>query len=254
MRLIGLKNNIMNNFSEIFNQIVDKRRSYRLFDKTVELPESVVQKSLERAIKSPNSSNMQLWEFYRIRSKKPLQKAAEICLNQSGAKTASEIVVFVARPDLWKKRQQVHLKRIQSSPTKNVKNKLFDSSELEYYKKIIPIFYDSSFGFFRDLYKRIFIWIKSRKAPFMQDIYSKHIAVVAQKSTALAAQTFMLSITAEGYESLPMEGLDSKRMKKLLNLPKTAEINMAIAVGKGKPEGVRGERFRVAYEDVVFVV
>jgi nitroreductase len=242
----------MTNNSEIFNQIVDRRRAYREFDPNYDFPDFVVKNSLERAIKSPSSSNMQLWEFYRIKSKEAIKEVAEICLNQSGAKTASEIVVFVARPDLWKERQSVHLKRLENVKTKNIKNKLFGSSELSYFSTVIPQFYNSSLPLLRDFIKRIYVWSKSRKGPFMQDVYSKHIPVVTQKSTALAAQTFMLSISAEGYDSLPMEGLDSKRMRKFLKLPKSAEINMAIAVGKGMPDGLRGPRFRLAYDKVVF--
>ena len=86
----------------------------------------------------------------------------------------------------------------------------------------------------------------------MRDVTSEFIPIVAQKSTALAAQTFMLSITSEGYDSVPMEGLDSKRMKQLLKLPKGAQINMAVAVGKGLKEGLRGERVRLPYDEVVF--
>ncbi|HIP49099.1 MAG TPA: nitroreductase family protein [Lutibacter sp.] len=241
----------MNNLAEQLDQIVDNRRSYRVYEKGIAIPNEVVVRSLERAIKAPNSSNMQLWEFYRIKSKEALKEVAKICLNQSGAVTASEIVVFVARPDLWKKRQAIHLKRLEKVKTKNIKNKLFGNSELSYYTKVIPMFYDTSFSFFRDLFKRIFIWNKSRKSPFMQDVFSKHVPVVSQKSTALAAQTFMLSITAEGYDSLAMEGLDAKRMKQYLKLPKSAEINMAIAIGKGKPESAK-KRFRLDYDTVVF--
>jgi nitroreductase len=62
----------------------------------------------------------------------------------------------------------------------------------------------------------------------------------------------MLSIAAEGLESCPMEGFDAVRVKKALNLPSGAEINMIIAVGKGTEEGVWGPRFRLPYEDVVF--
>ncbi len=244
----------MENNATIFNQIVERRRSYREFETNFTLPDGVVQRSLERAIKSPNSSNMQLWEFYRIRSKDALKKVAEICLNQPGALTASEIVVFVARPDHWKQHRKAHLKRIKNSPTKNIKNKLFNNSEYSYFNKVIPMFYNTSFPCVRDIFRRVFVWYKSRKGPFMRDVYIKHVAVVTQKSTALAAQTFMLSITAEGFESLPMEGLDAKMMKKLLNLPKKAEINMAIAVGKGTEKGLRGERFRLPYDEVVFEV
>ncbi len=245
---------IMNESAKIFDQIVDKRRAYREFDTNFDLPDFVVKNSLERAIKSPSSSNMQLWEFYRIKSKEGIKEVAEICLNQPGAKTASEIVIFVARPDLWRERQKVHLKRLEKVETKNVKNKLFGSSELSYFSTVIPQFYNPTLPCIRDLVKHIYVWSKSRKGAFMQDVYSKHIPIVTQKSVALAAQTFMLSISAEGYDSLPMEGLDSKLMKKYLKLPKSAEINMAIAVGKGMPDGLRGARFRLPYDDVVYEI
>ena len=235
-----------------FNKIIDKRRAYREFDTSFELPKSVVQNSLENAIKSPSSSNMQLWEFYRIRSKEALKEVAKICLNQPGAKTASEIVVFVSRPDLWKQRQVWHLKRLENIATAKVKNKLFGNSEYSYFKEVMPMFYERSFSWIRDIYKYFYIAKKRRKAPFMTDIFDKHIPIVAQKSTALAAQTFMLSIVAEGYDSLPMEGIDAKRMKKYLGLPKTADINMAIAVGKGTSAGLRGDRFRLPFDEVVF--
>lgn len=244
----------MKESAKIFNDIVDRRRSYREFETGFTLPEGVVKRSLERAIKAPNSSNMQLWEFYRIKSKKAIAEVAKICLNQPGAVTASEIVVFVARPDHWESHQKVHLKRIENSPTKDVKNKLLDNSEFSYFNKVIPMFYDTSFPCVRDFFKRIYVWNKRRKIPFMTDLYSKHVPIVVQKSTALAAQTFMLSISAEGFDSLPMEGLDAKSLKEFLNLPKKAAINMAIAVGKGTENGVRGERFRLAYDKVVFEV
>jgi len=62
----------------------------------------------------------------------------------------------------------------------------------------------------------------------------------------------MLSIAAEGFESCPMEGFDQVRVKKQLNLPRGAEINMIIGVGKGTNDGVWGPRFRIPYEEVVF--
>jgi len=238
--------------SKSFKEIVDKRRAYRAFEPNFELPEYVVRNSLENAIKSPSSSNMQLWEFYRIKSEKAKKKVAELCLNQPSAISASEIVIFVARPDLWQKRQTAHLKRLKNLETKNDKNKLFGNSELRYFTKVIPMFYKRSFPLFRNFFKWLYIYKKRRKAPFMTDIYYKHIDIVAQKSCALAAQTFMLSIVAEGFDSLPMEGLDAIRMKKYLDLPKTAQINMAIAVGKGTSKGLRGKRFRLPYDELVF--
>jgi nitroreductase len=62
----------------------------------------------------------------------------------------------------------------------------------------------------------------------------------------------MLSIKAEGFDSCPMEGFDSERVKDFLKLPNAAEINMIISVGTAKPEGIYGPRVRVPKEEVLF--
>jgi hypothetical protein len=45
--------------------------------------------------------------------------------------------------------------------------------------------------------------------------------------------------------------MDSKRLKKLLNLPRKAEINMVISCGKRIPEGIYGDRFRIPLTEMV---
>ena len=90
------------------------------------------------------------------------------------------------------------------------------------------------------------------RKPFVRITGKADQRVVVHKSCALAAQTFMLSVAAEGYDSCPMEGFDGHRVKKLLQLPKGAEVSMIVAVGKGTEKGIYGPRFRVPYEEVVF--
>ena len=91
------------------------------------------------------------------------------------------------------------------------------------------------------------------RKPFIRAGGESKQRIIVHKSCALAAQTFMLSIAAEGFQTCPMEGFDEKRVKNILNLPRGAEINMIIAVGKGTEEGVWGPRFRVPNEEVIFV-
>ena len=64
----------------------------------------------------------------------------------------------------------------------------------------------------------------------------------------------MLSLRAFGYDSCPMEGIDSYRIKKLLKLPKTAQICMVISVGKRASNGVYGKRFRLNKDKFIKVV
>ena len=55
----------------------------------------------------------------------------------------------------------------------------------------------------------------------------------------------MLSMTSKGYDTCPMEGFDSLRVKKLLSLASSSEINMVISCGVKDEQGVYGEQIRV---------
>jgi nitroreductase len=237
-------------YSSEFQAIIDKRRSNRKFDPLVEVPEDVIKRSLERAILSPNSSNMQLWEFYWIRSEDEKKKYEALCLGQNAARSAKEIIVFVTRKDLWKQHAKWNYDRlkagIQGEPNKIQKR------GLDYYGKLMPLAYRSDiFGIMAFVRRSLSFFMGLRK-PFMRFGGKADQRVTVHKSCALAAQTFMLSIAAEGFETCPMEGFDEVRVKKALQLPAGAEINMIIAVGKGTQEGIWGPRFRLPYAEVVF--
>jgi nitroreductase len=194
---------------------------------------------------------MQLWEFYWIQDPIEKEKYTDLCLGQSAAKTAKQLVVFVTRGDLWKQRAQWNYDRVRES-IDGEPNKL-QKRGLDYYTKLMPLAYRSDFfGFFTLLRKTISFFMGLTK-PFYRLGGKADQRITVHKSCALAAQTFMLSIASEGFESCPMEGFDAKRVKKALNLPCGAEINMIIAVGKGTEEGIWGKRNRVPYNEVVFV-
>ena len=233
-----------------FQEIIDRRRSNRKFDPLVEVPDDVIKRSLERAILSPNSSNMQLWEFYWIKNKEEREKYTALCLGQSAAKTAKQMVVFVTRKDLWPQRAKWNYNRLRDA-IKGEPNKL-EKRGLDYYEKLMPLAYRSDiFGVFAFIRRCMSFFMGLRK-PFIRFGGKADQRITVHKSCALAAQTFMLSIAAEGFECCPMEGFDQVRVKKQLNLPSGAEINMIIGVGKGTNDGVWGPRFRIPYEEVVF--
>lgn len=216
----------MTSLTDAFDQTVRQRRSIRFFKQSKHFDSNIVTRSLERAILAPNSSNMQLWEFYRIQSKQAKKDMARICLGQKAAQTAQEIVVFVCPKQKWKLRQQFNLDMFQNIKMSPVEKKIY-----HYYKQLIPKLYrNDSFGII-GLCRKLYMTLKGIKNPVYREVSYSDLRIVAHKSCALAAQTFMLSLTAEGYGSCPMEGYDSLRLKKLLQLPSKTEINMAIAVG-----------------------
>ena len=237
-------------YSNEFQEIVNFRRSNRVFDAT-KVPEEVIQKSLERAILSPNSSNMQLWEFYWIKSEGELEKFIPLCLNQQAARTAQQMVVFVTRKDKWRERAKWNLSKIKGTLV-GEPNKL-QKGGMDYYSKVMPLLYMNDGLGIMSTVRRLISFLVGLRKPFFRTGGSANQRIMVHKSCALAAQTFMLSIAAEGFHSCPMEGFDEKRVKRTLGLPRGAEINMIISVGKGTEEGIWGPRFRVPNEEVIFV-
>ena len=91
--------------------------------------------------------------------------------------------------------------------------------------------------------------------PMMLEVSESDVRVVVHKSCALAAQTFMIAMANEGYDTLPLEGLDSRRLKRLLKLPHGAEINMVISCGiRNGNKGIwaNGAEFRLKRSIITF--
>jgi nitroreductase len=238
-------------YSQEFQAIVDRRRSNRKFDPDVQVPDDVIKRSLACAILSPNSSNMQLWEFYIVKSEDKKKKFVYYCLNQSAAKTAQQFVVFVTRQDLWTKRAKWNLNRIKESLEGEPKN-IMQKRGLDYYGKLMPFVYFNDWLGIAGCVRWLLTSAVGLFRPMMRFGGKADHRVVVHKSCGLAAQTFMLSIAAENYDSCPMEGFDEQRVKRELNLPWHAEVNMIMAVGKGLEDGIWGDRRRVPYDEVVF--
>jgi nitroreductase len=241
------------NYSKEFDEIVNKRRSVRVFETAEHFDAFAVERSLERAVLAPNSSNLQLWAFYRIKSKSIKDQLARACLGQSAAKTASELVVFVTKLDNWNANSAWNadnMKAYFSDQAPSTKSK----RALEYYNKIIPFFYRNDFLGMNTLFRKLMVGFYGIKKPIMRLTTHTDQRIICHKSIALAAQTFMLSMTAEGYDTCPMEGFDKNLVQKILHLNPNDEISMIIACGKGTAEGIYYERTRLPISEVVITV
>ena len=226
-------------------EVLNYRRSVRVFDKTKPLDPEKVKHCLELATLAPNSSNMQLWEFYQVIQPELLVKISKACLDQTATSTASEVVVFVTRQDLYRSRAKFVLDfergNVRRNSPKDRQEKRIKDREL-YYGKLMPFLYARFF--------RILGLLRSVLAKAI-GLFRPIVRVVVHKSCALAAQTFMIAMANEGYDTCPLEGFDSKQMKKLLKLPHGTEVNMVIACGiRDGNKGIWGERGRVPFDEV----
>ena len=237
------------------SEAIAYRRSTRVY-KNDNIDTSKVKECLVNASLAPTSSNLQLWEFYHVTDVKKLKQLSAACFDQSAAKTARQLVVVVARKDLWRKRAKANIDFL---------NKVYDKDDLSerdlkrkkmatnYYSKLIPTIYTDFLGVLGYIKFLIFQIIGLFKPIYRQTRLSD-MRIVAHKSAGLAAQNFMTSMAAIGYDTCPMEGSDTLRVKRILGLPRGAEINMVISCGIRNDKGIYGPRFRVPFESVYFEI
>ena len=225
------------------------RRSVRKFDSKKDLDDDLVKKCIINASLAPTSSNLQLWEFYHITDKNLLSKISKCCFNQPAAKTAKQIVVTVVRRDLWKKRAKANLIFFKSKKN-SLSDKQFKLTQ-KYYKEIVPFVY-KDFLRILSLFKYLFAYITGFFRVMYRQLNHSDLRIIAHKSAALASQNFMISMAGFNYDTCPMEGFDSIKVKRILKLNSKSEINMIIGCGIRLEEGVYGERFRIPFEKIYY--
>jgi nitroreductase len=219
-----------------FRKVVDSRRSVRKFtDKPI--PAEVLDDCLDMAMLAPNSSNLQQWEFYVVKSPDKKAKLVEACLNQNAAGTAAELIVIVARTTSWREHARLTLEHWpQPSIPKIVK---------DYYGRLAPFYYGQGpLGSWGRVKQGIAL-VTGLFKPVPRGPYTAtDMKIWAAKSVALASENLMLALRAHGFDSCPMEGFDEVRVKRLLSLPKDAFVVMVLGAGERARDGVYYPRLR----------
>lgn len=229
-----------------FKQALIARRSIRVFDGQP-IPEELMRDCLRDAVLAPSSSNLQPYELYWVRDSTTKTKLAEACLGQPAATTAGELVVVMARPDQWK----TNLDKTWDLMTDGG-NKPLPEPVDDYYHKITPRLRKTDALGIDNLMRRVIFWYRGRKgATIRTPVNTGDHRVWAHTQSSLAAMVLMLSLTAHGYDSCPIGGLDKLRIRQLLGLPDQAEVTMVIAAGTRRPEGLYGARVRLPHGDLI---
>lgn len=231
---------------DAFREVVNSRRSVRKFDDTP-LPEEVIRDCLELAMKAPNSSNLQPWEFHVVRSPDLRKKLVPACFGQNAARTSQAMIVAVARTDTWAKHCRDILEEWPGGEAPKLARK--------YYEKLAPFnYHQGPFGFFGFMKKLVFGVVGFFRPVPRFPVSQSEMKLWASKSTALACENLMLALRAHGFDSCPLEGFDEVRVRKVLKLPRKYSVVMIVAAGKRAEDGVYGAQFRFDSERFVHFV
>ena len=181
--------------AQAFTHVVESRRSVRKFDGAA-VPDDVVRECLRLAMLAPNSSNLQPWAFYWVRTPELKRQLAVACMGQQAARSAGELIAVVARTGTWRRHAREVLAQWPGGDAPAIAR--------TYYKTIAPIMYTQGLLGELGLLKRVALFFTGLFTPVLREPVSKRdMQVWAVKTTALAAENLMLAFRAHGYDRTP---------------------------------------------------
>lgn len=227
---------------ESFRKIVASRRSVRKFTNKP-IPKEVLDDCLDLALMAPNSSNLQPWSFYVVKSADKKSKLVKACMSQLAAKTAAELIVCVARTD--RVNDFAH-KMLNEWPMPDV------PPAVKKYYQLIPYNYKAGTLNSIGTIKKVAFSVATLLTPLPQTPFTHaDVRLWAAKSTALACENLVLALRAHGFDSCMMEGFDTGRVSRMLNLSADEFPIMVIGAGERAEDGVFWPQLR--FERSLFV-
>jgi len=233
------------NNAQNFKKLIESRRSVRKFTQE-KIPDEVSLDVLESALLAPNSSNLQSWEFVRVINPEIKKHLALACFSQSAAETASDLIVCLARTDKVNEHCKLLLKEyeLRKLPLPKIVKK--------YYTKLAPFaYFIGPFGLFSPFKWALINLIGLFKVVPREPIWPTDLKLWAVKSCALACEHIMLAYKSYGYDTCPMEGYDSSRVRKILKLSRAQHLVMIIAAGKAAENGIYGPQIRFSSQKFI---
>jgi nitroreductase len=226
---------------QAFRAVAEARRSARSF-LPEPIPESVLAACFDVAIRAPSSHNLEIWRFLDVRQPQTRIALNHLCLDQSPAREAANLVVAVARPDLWRigaERMLARLRADAGGRPADADYRAWLPRLTKKYEIMVPLLFADGPRHMLAPVKAALLWAIARFRPMMRGPFGRSEQQMwAIKTTALACENFMLALTAAGYDSCPLEGFDEPKVKRLFALPDEARVVMVIAAGRRGPHAL----------------
>ncbi|WP_064091822.1 nitroreductase family protein [Rossellomorea aquimaris] len=182
----------MNNFYEI----IDERRSTKVYDPQIEIPREELVGILETAGKAPSAWNLQHWQFLVFDNKEVQERLLPIAYNQQQVKDASAVIAVLGDLEANKKVDPVFDPAVENGEmTAEIKNILKGQIDGAYSREEYP-----------------------RDAAF--------------SNASLAAMQFMLAAKAEGWDTCPIGGFNPAALVSEFNVSDRYLPIMLITIGK----------------------
>lgn len=191
--------------SNDFEDIVLNRKSVKVFDENVKIPQTEMEEMIQKATKAPSSVNMQPWRFLVVESEEGKDKLRPLVrFNTRQNDTSSAMVIILGDMKNYEYGEEIYSNAVLNGyMPENVK--------IEMLGKILPLY-------------------QSLNRTEMNDII--------KIDSSLAAMQLMLVARSHGYDTNPIGGFEKDQIAETFGLDATRfEPVMIVAIGKAKNHG-----------------
>ncbi|MFO0838759.1 MAG: nitroreductase family protein [Phycisphaerae bacterium] len=207
---------------DAFEQIVRRRRSVRHF-RPDPIPDDLLARLLDIAHWAPSGYNLQPTHFVIVRDAALRRALQPACMGQSQISEAPALVVFTGD----RRVVENHFDRVITM--ERAAGAINDGYERTL-RRIVPLaFQHGPLGLG-------WLW-KALLAPLVRPFVPIPSLPAAEKrfwlakQVSLAAMTFMLAADAAGLNTVPMEGFDERRVRRMLGIPRSHVVIVIVPVG-----------------------
>lgn len=196
-----------------FNEILNKRKSVKVFDSDYKIPHEEMDEIITKATKAPSSVNMQPWRIVVVDSDEGKAKLKDAFgFNSRQLTTSSAMIIIFGDLQNYEKAEQIYSDAVdQQHMTEEIKTQMLE-------------------------------WI----LPYYKGLSKEGMKDIVNIDSSLMAMQFMLTAKAYGYDTNPIGGFDKENIAEIIGYDSERYIPvLAIAIGKKAQEAHSSVRLPV---------
>ncbi|WHY88603.1 nitroreductase family protein [Neobacillus novalis] len=201
---------------QTFIDVIQRRRSVRSYDPTVQISREEMTEILELATLAPSSSNLQPWRFLVIDKPELKNKLLPIAFNQQQVVEASAVIAVLGDLESYKNAEKIYGQAVEAG--------------------FMPV----------DTAKSFIERTVSTYSSFSPEVARQ----VVNTDGGLISMQLMLVARSKGYDTVPMGGYNKAQFVEAFGIDEKYVPVMLIAIGKATKPGHPTTRLPI--EDVAF--
>lgn len=224
---------------DIIERVIKHRRATRHFASR-EVDRALLDRLLEAARWAPSGYNLQPTRLIVVQDRAIRPALRRACLKQAQVEEAPAVVIFAGDHRAFKD-------HFESTLGLDLQAGAVNADYVTLIRRIVPIMFQRGPVGFHWLWK-VFVLPLARLFTPLPVLPAVHKSFWLAKQAMLSAMNFMLAAEAAGLATVPMEGFDTGRLRRCLDLPASWEPLLVVPVGY--PLAEPGPKTRLPLEEI----